>query len=155
MRTLAALMVLGLALTGCGSTTASPISGTRTSPPTPIPTMSLDTKPVSAKASTGQVVLTLSKPYGNTHARTGFEVVGTSNSVEANTPWTLTNAAHTVVRRGAFTADGWGDKLYPYRGTVSVAGLPAGTYLFTVRTDDPSNGEGKPIPTVTRAVLVG
>ncbi|BBH16087.1 hypothetical protein Back2_03740 [Nocardioides baekrokdamisoli] len=154
MRTLPALIALGLALTGCGTTTAA-VSGTPTNSSTPIPTVSIDTTPVSARSSVGQVVLTLSQPYGNTHATTSFAVVGTSNSVEANTPWALTNAAHKVVRQGAFTADGWGDKLYPYSGTVSVAGLPAGTYLFTVRIDDPSDGEGKPVPQVSRVVLVG
>lgn len=154
MRTLPALITLGLALTGCGATAASPGSGSSPSSSTSIPTMSVNLSPVSATASTGQVVLTLSKPYGNAHVTGGFTVLGTSNSVEANTPWTLTNATHQVVRQGAFTADGWGDKLYPYRGSVSVAGLPAGTYLFTVRIDDPSDGEGKPVPTVARVVLV-
>ena len=155
MRTLPALMALGLALTGCGTAAASPGSSASPSSSAPVPTMSVNISPVSATASTGQVVLTLSKPYGNAHVTSGFAVLGTSNSVEANTPWTLTSeTTHKVVRQGSFTADGWGDKLYPYRGTVSVVGLPAGTYLFAVRIDDPSDGEGKPVPTVTRNLLV-
>lgn len=155
MRRFPALMALGLALTGCGTTNASPVSDSPSSSSTPIPTLAINVSPVSATASTGQVVLTLSHPYGNTHVKTSFTVAGTSNSVEANTPWSLTNATtHKVVRQGSFTADGWGDKLYPYRGTVSVAGLPAATYVFSVRIDDPSNGEGKPVPQVSRVVFV-
>lgn len=155
MRTLPALMVLGLALTGCGTTTAVPSPQTSTSSST-IPTVSVNTAPVSARASTGEVVLTLSQPYDGAHVGMRFHVAGSSNSNEANTPWSLADAkTHKVVRQGFFTAAGWGDRLYPYRGVVSVAGLPAGSYIFTVRVDDPSDGEGKPVPQVHRTLVVG
>ena len=156
MRRIAVLATLGLALAGCGSTPASNPARSPTLSVTAIPTVSISTTPVSATSSTGQVVLTLNQPLDRTRATTSFAVRGTSNSVEANTPWTLTDAStRKVVRHGYFTADGWGDKLYPYRGTVPVAGLPAGTYLFSVRIDDPSNGEGNPVPQLTRTILVG
>lgn len=156
MRRLAVVAVLGLALTGCGTTAASPTPTSSGTAGTTIPTVTVSTAPVSATSSTGEVVLTLVRPADNTRTTTSFVVSGTSNSVEANTPWTLTNQATTkVVRHGFFTADGWGDKLYPYRGTVSVAGLPAGRYVFTVQIDDPSDGEGKPVPHLSRVIVVG
>jgi hypothetical protein len=155
MRTLPALMVLGLALTGCGGTGAVPAPQPSTTSSVPAPTVSVDTTPVSARSSTGEIVLTLSQPYDGAHVTMHFDVAGSSNSNEANTPWSLTDAAHRVVRQGFFTAAGWGDKLYPYRGTVSVAGLPAGRYTFTVRVDDPSDGEGKAVPQVHRTLVVG
>lgn len=156
MRTLPALIVFGLALTGCGASAAAPAPRPSSTASKPIPTVSVNTSPVSARSSTGEVVLTLSQPYDGAHVKLSFTVAGSSNSDEANTPWSLTNpTTHKVVRQGFFTATGWGDKLYPYRGGVSVAGLPAGRYTFTVRVDDPSDGEGKPVPQVHRTLVVG
>lgn len=156
MRSLPALMVFGLALTGCGASAAAPVPHPSTTSSMAVPTVTANTAPVSARSSTGEVVLTLSQPYDGAHVHMRFTVAGSSNSDEANTPWSLTNATtHKVVRQGFFTAAGWGDKLYPYRGAVSVSGLPAGRYTFTVRVDDPSNGEGKPVPQVHRTLVVG
>lgn len=155
MRKTAAVVVLGLTLTGCGAAATS-ASSAITSSTAPSPTVTATLLPVSAKGSTGQVVLTLAQPAGTVRTKTSFAVAGTSNSVEANTPWSLANATtHKTVRTGFFTADGWGTKLYPYRGTVSVKGLPAGTYVFTVRVDDPSDGEGNAVPQLSRTVVVG
>ena len=43
---------------------------------------------------------------------------------------------------GFATAEGWGDKLYPWSSDVDCSGLPPGTYTFVAMTDDASGGEG-------------
>ena len=155
MRRVVLIAAVAVGLTGCGSSTAANMSGGTTSSSPAVPTVSLSPVPVSATGAAGVVVLTLSKPADGLHASTTFAVAGTSNSFEANTPWTLADSTSKVVRQGAFTAAGWGDHPYPFTGNVSVAGLPAGTYVFTIKLDDPSDGEGKPVPKLTRTIIVG
>lgn len=145
------VVILCLAVVGCG-TAASQVSASTT--PTSTPT--IRTVSAAATDSAGTVVLTLKAPAQNTRATTSFAVSGMSNSVEANTPWSLVSGAtHRTVRTGFFTAAGWGAHLYPFSGRVSVAGLPHGTYIFTVRVDDPSDGEGRPVPQLSRVIIVG
>ena len=78
MRTLPALMVFGLALTGCGASAAAPEPSPSWTASKPIPTVSVNTSPVSARSSTGEVVLTLSQPYDGAHVKLSFTVAGSS-----------------------------------------------------------------------------
>ena len=167
MRRVLVLMGLGLAVSACGNTahpapvSSSPVSAAAS--PTAHPTgdfvspnwvgkpSPLATNHGASKQYPG--VLTLASPVDGQHVRGSLRAAGTSNSPEANTPWTLSDASGRVVRRGFFTADGWMDKAYPYRGTVSLAGLPAGTYVFTVSIDNPTK-EGKPAPRLSRTIHV-
>ena len=66
---------------------------------------------------------------------------GVASSFEATVPWQL-RRGDRVVRRGFATAEGWMDRLYPWRTRVRVAGLAPGRYEFVAMTDDPSGGEG-------------
>jgi Immunoglobulin-like domain of bacterial spore germination len=67
---------------------------------------------------------------------------GVANSFEANVPWEIRDDSGAVVKRGFTTAEGWGNKLYPWRTKINVSKLPAGDYTFVAMTDDPSGGEG-------------
>jgi hypothetical protein len=82
-------------------------------------------------------------------------VSGLASSPEGNVPWTLEDASGTVVKKGFATAEGWMDGLYPWKTTVDVTGLAAGTYTLTASTDDPSGGtEGHGPTTDTKTVTV-
>ena len=52
------------------------------------------------------------------------------------------------------TAEGWMDKLYPWKADIDVSRLPAGDYTFVAMTDDPSGGEGLGPFTDTRTIIV-
>lgn len=71
-----------------------------------------------------------------------LEVSGAANSNEANLLWQLQHVEDDeVVAQGNFTAAGWmGEKLFAFEGTVDLAGIPPGSYLLVVSTDDPSGG---------------
>jgi hypothetical protein len=73
-----------------------------------------------------------------------FTASGVSSSFEATTPWEIRRggADGKVVAKGFATAEGWMDKLYPWKTEVDVSDLPAGDYTFVAMTDDPSGGEG-------------
>jgi Immunoglobulin-like domain of bacterial spore germination len=71
-----------------------------------------------------------------------FNASGVSSSFEANTPWEIRDASGAVVRKGATTAEGWMDRLYPWESEVDVSDLEPGEYTFVAMTDDPSDGEG-------------
>ncbi|MGY2702840.1 Gmad2 immunoglobulin-like domain-containing protein [Nocardioides sp. HB32] len=71
-----------------------------------------------------------------------FTASGVSSSFEANTPWEVRDASGDVVEKGAATAEGWMDKLYPWEADVDVSDLGPGDYTFVAMTDDPSDGEG-------------
>lgn len=87
--------------------------------------------------------VSLSDPgEGVTVSGNTLSVTGVASSFEATVPWRILDAAGAEVASGFFTADGWGDNLFPYRGDVDVSGLPSGNYVFEVSTDDPSSGEG-------------
>jgi immunoglobulin-like protein involved in spore germination/sporulation and spore germination protein len=72
-----------------------------------------------------------------------FTASGVANSFEATVPWEVRDATGTTVLDGFATAEGWGDKLYPWQSPVDVSSLAPGTYTFVAMTDDPSDGEGK------------
>jgi Immunoglobulin-like domain of bacterial spore germination/Sporulation and spore germination len=84
-----------------------------------------------------------------------LKATGLANSFEANVPWKILRGT-TVVRQGAVTADGaYGSKLYPWRLTLDVSKLAAGTYTLLVQTDDPSGGEGPGPMQDTRTFKIG
>ncbi len=68
---------------------------------------------------------------------------GVGSSFEANVPWQV-KQGDTVVKSGFTTAEGWMDKLYPWKTeAIDVSDLAPGDYTFVAMTDDPSAGEGK------------
>jgi hypothetical protein len=67
---------------------------------------------------------------------------GVANSFEATVPWEVRDQSGAKVLEGFATAEGWGDRLYPWQSSVDLSGLPPGTYSFLAMTDDPSDGEG-------------
>ncbi|WP_300677136.1 Gmad2 immunoglobulin-like domain-containing protein [Nocardioides sp.] len=169
MAAVAGVAALSL-LAGCGSdssTAADPVSSESTSAsvtPTPTPTQAPSTTAPTAPTTpagsastpvTALDLITLTAPTDGQAVSGSFDVHGTANSPEANVPWTIKNSAGKVVDQGAFTADGWMDKLYPYNGTVDIKTLAPGTYSFTVAVDEESDGESSKAPqaiTVTLAV---
>jgi hypothetical protein len=66
---------------------------------------------------------------------------GVANSFEATVPWEVRDQSGAKVLEGFATAEGWGDRLYPWQSEVDLSGLPPGTYSFVAMTDDPSDGE--------------
>jgi len=71
---------------------------------------------------------------------------GVGSSFEATVGWKIQDSTGKTVQQGSTTAAGW-DRLYPWKATVDLSTLSAGTYTFVASTDDPSDGEG-PGPSV-------
>jgi hypothetical protein len=71
-----------------------------------------------------------------------LEVTGVANSFEANVIVKLQRFEGThVVFQKPLTASGWmGEKLFPFSGSFDIADVPAGKYILTASTDDPSGG---------------
>lgn len=82
-----------------------------------------------------------------------FPAEGVASSFEATVPWEIRDASGEVVLDGFSTAEGWGDRLYPWSTDVDVSGLEPGDYSFVALTDDPSGGEG-PGPTEDSKTIV-
>jgi hypothetical protein len=72
---------------------------------------------------------------------------GMASAVEANVTWSIKDSSGKVVKKGFATAAGWQGGVYPWHTTIDVSALPAGSYVFSASSGDPSNGEG-PAPTV-------
>jgi Immunoglobulin-like domain of bacterial spore germination len=70
-----------------------------------------------------------------------FTATGVGSSFEATVRWEI-RRGDAVVTKGFTTAEGWMDKLYPWKAKVVVSGLEPGEYTFVAMTDDPSDGEG-------------
>jgi hypothetical protein len=68
-----------------------------------------------------------------------LEASGVGSSFEANLLWEI-RQGDEVVLDGFATAEGWMDKLYPWKTSIDVSGLEPGDYTFVARTDDPSGG---------------
>ncbi|NPC98358.1 Gmad2 immunoglobulin-like domain-containing protein [Nocardioides sp. zg-DK7169] len=80
---------------------------------------------------------------------------GLASSFEATVPWEV-RRGDEVVLDGFATADGWMDRLYPWRVEVDLSGLEPGKYTFVARTDDPSGGaEGNGPTEDTKTINVG
>jgi hypothetical protein len=71
-----------------------------------------------------------------------LDASGVANSFEATVPWEVRDESGAKVLDGFSTAEGWGDRLYPWQAQVDLSGLAPGTYSFVALTDDPSDGEG-------------
>lgn len=84
----------------------------------------------------------VTEPAEGTAVGDTFTASGRASSFEATVPWEIQDSSGTVVLDGFATAEGWIEKLYPWSSEVDVSELPAGTYTFIARTDDPSGGEG-------------
>jgi hypothetical protein len=83
-----------------------------------------------------------------------LEADGVNSSFEATVAYEILDANGQSVAGGAGMADGWGDKLYPWKLSIDVSGLAPGTYTFVARNDDPSGGEGKGPDTDTRTIII-
>ncbi|NGN95877.1 hypothetical protein G5C66_24450 [Nocardioides sp. KC13] len=99
-------------------------------------------------------LITLEEPAEGATVSGSFEASGKANSVEANVPWEIRDGSGETVLEGHATAEGWMDRLYPWKTTVDVSGLEPGTYIFVARTDDTSDGEGKPSEEVGARITV-
>ncbi|MFE6506059.1 Gmad2 immunoglobulin-like domain-containing protein [Nocardioides sp. NPDC057767] len=99
-------------------------------------------------------LITLAAPAEGATVSGSFEATGKANSPEANVPWEIRDTSGATVLEGHATAEGWMDKLYPWTTTVDVSELEPGTYLFIARTDDTSDGEGKPSEEVGARITV-
>jgi hypothetical protein len=95
------------------------------------------------KPSQGALALVnVTQPEQDSQPGAKFTATGVANSFEATVPWQVLDENGTKVLDGFATAEGWGDKLYPWSSEVDCSGLPPGTYTFVAMTDDPSGGEG-------------
>lgn len=75
-----------------------------------------------------------------------FRASGVASAFEATVPWEVRQDGE-VVLSGFSTAEGWMDRLYPWRSEeIDVSGLQPGAYTFVAGTGDPADGEG-PGPT--------
>jgi len=70
-------------------------------------------------------------------------------------PWEVRDGSGKKVLDGFATAEGWGDRLYPWESQVDVSGLSPGTYTFVAMTDDPSGGEGAGPTEDTKTIIIG
>ena len=87
-------------------------------------------------------LVNVTQPQQGSEPGASFIASGVANSFEATVPWHVLDADGNKVLEGFATADGWGDRLYPWESEVDASALPAGTYTFVAMTDDPSGGEG-------------
>ncbi len=71
-------------------------------------------------------------------------VEGVASSFEATVPFVVEDASGKEVLSDFATAEGWVDKLYPFKKQIDVSGLAPGEYTFVARTDDPSGGAEGP-----------
>ncbi|MCX6400548.1 MAG: GerMN domain-containing protein [Propionibacteriales bacterium] len=98
--------------------------------------------------------MNVTEPAEGTTVKGSFTASGRASSFEATVGWTIEDSTGKVVLEGFATADGWIEKLYPWKTKVDVSSLDPGTYTFIARTDDPSGGEG-PGPTEdTKRIMV-
>jgi hypothetical protein len=109
---------------------------------TPVFGMDADSFKAAPQNSVLALVNVTEPAEGATVADT-FTASGVANSFEATVPWEVRDADGKKVLDGFATADGFGDKLYPWQSPVDVSSLAPGTYTFVAMTDDPSDGEGK------------
>ncbi len=95
---------------------------------------------IDSPLATVNLVSITSPEQGSTQAET-MKISGVGNSFEASIGWQITDTDGRVVKRAVTTSEGWvEDRLYPWSDTVNLSKLPAGDYLFTASTDDPSGG---------------
>jgi hypothetical protein len=88
----------------------------------------------------------ITEPAEGTAVGDRFVAEGRASSFEGTVIWEVQDSGGKVVLDGFAQAEGFVDRLYPWRTEVDASALPAGAYTFVARTDDPSDGEG-PGPT--------
>lgn len=98
-------------------------------------------------------LVSISDPSEGASVEGSFTASGVASSFEANVPWEI-RQGDEVVKSGFATAEGWMDKLYPWRADVDVSDLAPGDYTFVARTDDPSDGEGGGPHVDTRTITI-
>lgn len=167
----AGLLLVAFALTGCGSSgntlaqdpgTQAPTGTSSTAPSSSAPSSSSPAAPETSASSTESAaqpraagtLITLDEPTDRASVSGTFKASGMANSPEANVPWQILDSHGAKVLNGAFTAEGWMDKLYPFHGSVDVSSLAPGSYTFVVSISDQSDGEGTPPQKVSRAISV-
>ena len=89
-----------------------------------------------------RALVNVTTPQEGAKVSGSFTAEGVSSSFEATTPWEIRDTDGKVVKKGFATAEGWMDKLYPWKTDVDVSDLAPGQYTFVALTDDPSDGEG-------------
>ncbi|MFJ2757291.1 Gmad2 immunoglobulin-like domain-containing protein [Nocardioides sp. NPDC087217] len=139
-----ALALCGVLAAGCGSNDAVAEDPEVSAEPSE--------EPSTLPRTSG--LITLAAPAEGATVSDSFEASGKANSPEANVPWEVRDTTGETVLKGFATAEGWMDKLYPWKTTVDVSELEPGTYLFIARTDDTSDGEGKPSEEVGARITV-
>ncbi|HET9423693.1 MAG TPA: Gmad2 immunoglobulin-like domain-containing protein [Nocardioides sp.] len=83
-----------------------------------------------------------------------FVARGRANSFEGTVPWQI-RTEQGVVQEGSTTAEGTGDRLYPWETEIDISDLDPGHYTFVAKTDDPTGGtEGFGPFTDTRTIIV-
>jgi hypothetical protein len=143
-----ALALCGVLAGGCGDDGAVAEDPEVSAQPSEEPSEQPSTLPRTTET------ITLAAPAEGATVSGSFEASGKANSPEANVPWEIRDDSGETVLEGHATATGWMDKLYPWTTTVDVSELEPGTYLFIARTDDLSDGEGKPAEEVGARITV-
>jgi hypothetical protein len=118
--------------------------------------------PTSEPLANGELLDTLSHINLTTPAEgdeiTGdtLEVSGVANSFEANVVIRLQRyEGNQIVFEEPLTAEGYMEpKLFPFSGSFDVSRVPAGTYVLSATTDDPSDGEGRGAFTDTKVITI-
>jgi len=87
-------------------------------------------------------LVNVTEPAEGTVVGRTFTAEGRASSFEATVPWEIRDSSGKVVKQGFTTAEGWADKLYPWKARIDASTLAPGSYTFVARTDDPSDGEG-------------
>lgn len=99
-------------------------------------------------------MVTIGAPLEGAAVQGTFTASGTSNGPEAWLGWQVVGADGAVAKEGFTTAEGWMDKLYPWKASIDLSGVEAGTYTFRAYLDDPSGDEGKKPGEDTRTIVV-
>jgi hypothetical protein len=99
-------------------------------------------------------LVNITEPAQGATVSGSFTASGVANSFESTVPWEIRDGSGQKVLDGFATAEGWGDKLYPWQAPVDVSGLAPGTYTFVASTDDASDGEGAGPTEDTKTITV-
>jgi hypothetical protein len=100
--------------------------------------------PTSEPLANGNITATLSlmnitSPAEGATLSGKVTATGVNSGFEAWVGWQILKGDE-VVKEGFGTAEGWGDRLYPWEVEVDVTDLAPGSYTFKAMNDDPSGG---------------
>jgi hypothetical protein len=99
-------------------------------------------------------LVNISDPAEGLHVKDSFVARGRANSFEGTVPWQI-RTEQGIVQEGSATAEGTGDRLYPWETEIDISDLDPGHYTFVAMTDDPTGGtEGFGPFTDTRTIIV-